>query len=255
MCVQISRPHSGEVLILDSGTGIRALGNHLVQNDSKLSGHLFLTHPHWDHLQGFPFFKPIYDPKTSLKVHLPRQPRGSCRDILAGQMTETYFPVTPDMLQANIEYITQPPDRTSYGDFSVEFILANHHTNTAIYKFYIDDKKLIFAPDNEIIPFDMKSEEGVNESLKEFVADADLVIHDGQYSREMYEKKQNWGHSDRKSTIDLMREAGVSNLILTHHDPDSNDSHLSTVQNDLQVKYGEDFNSLQLAYEDLVLDI
>lgn len=254
-CVQISRSESGEVLILDSGTGIRNLGNHLIREGEQLTGHLFVTHPHWDHLQGFPFFKPIYDANTSLKVHLPRQPRGSCKDILAGQMTETYFPVTPEMLNADIEYVTQAPEKTHYDSFAVEFILANHHTNTAIYKFHFGNKQLVFAPDNEIIPFEEKGQKGMNRALTDFVEGADLVIHDGQYSLETYQNKKDWGHSAWQSTIEFMREAEVPNLILTHHDPDSDDSYLDTVQNDIQRKYAEDFDSLILAYEKLVVDL
>lgn len=252
-CVQIKRGQDENVLILDSGTGIRNLGNRLIGNGNAVEGHLFVTHPHWDHLQGFPFFKPIYDEKTNLKVHLPEQPRGNCKEILAGQMTETYFPVTPDMLHADILYITQPQTLQEYEGFSVEFMLANHHTNTAIYKFHMGDKQIVFAPDNEVVPSDDDGKNEFNETLKAYVDGADLLIHDGQYNRDSYKSKKNWGHSAWEVVVELIRDIDLPHLILTHHDPEAGDKVLSERQDYIQEKYGKDFESIQLAYEQLTL--
>lgn len=254
-CVQIKRDQEDRVLILDSGTGIRNLGNSLVGNGNTVDGHLFVTHPHWDHLQGFPFFKPIYEEETNLNVHLPEQPRGNCKDILAGQMTETYFPVTPEMLHAHIRYITQPNILQEYEDFSVEFMLANHHTNTAIYKFHLEDKQIVFAPDNEIVPSNESGKIELNESLREYVNGADLLIHDGQYNRDIYKTKKNWGHSAWEAVVELFRDIDLPHLILTHHDPEAGDFLLSERQDHIQDRYGEDFESVQLAYEQLTVNI
>jgi phosphoribosyl 1,2-cyclic phosphodiesterase len=186
---------------------------------------------------------------------LPQQPGGSCKEILAGQMTETYFPVTPEMLNADIRYITQPPEQLEYDDFKIEFMLANHHTNTAIYKLHFQDTVIVFAPDNEIIASHDDSKHSVNQSLIDFVQGADLVIHDGQYSREAYRDKKSWGHSARQNTIELMRKAEVPKLVITHHDPDSDDHYLQQEQNRIEDRYGGDFDYLQLAYEQLNINI
>ncbi len=254
-CVQIKSDREENILILDSGTGIRNLGNALFGNTNAVNGHLFVTHPHWDHLQGFPFFKPIYDEKTNLKVHLPKQPRGNCKEILAGQMTETYFPVTPEMLHADIRYITQPKTLQEYENFSVEFMLANHHTNTAIYKFHLENKQVVFAPDNEIVPPDEDGNSEFNETLKNYIDGADVLIHDGQYNRDSYKNKKNWGHSAWEVVVELVRDIDLPRLVLTHHDPEAGDFLLSERQDYIQEKYGDDFESIQLAYEKLTLNV
>ncbi len=250
-CVQIDRSKEKSLLILDSGTGIRNLGNSLVDRDRLVHGHLFVTHPHWDHLQGFPFFKPIYDEDASLKVHLPRQPRGTCKQILAGQMTETYFPVTPDMLHADIEYITQPKERQIYDGFSVEFMLANHHTNTAIYKFHFDDNIVVFAPDNEVVPAGDNRSSVFTQSFRQFVDGADVLIHDAQYNRDGYQKKRNWGHSAWEEVVEQVRDLDLSHLLLTHHDPDASDDVLTERQEIIEQQYKRDFESIRLAHEQL----
>jgi phosphoribosyl 1,2-cyclic phosphodiesterase len=148
-CVQVTIRDSEDYLILDSGSGIRTLGNALVQHGREVHGHIFITHAHWDHIQGFPFFRPIYEPASSLAIHMPRQKLGGCKTVLTTQFTPTYFPVTVDMLNARIQYVTQESEPVQYDGYTMEFMMANHPVETAIYKFTHEGKTVVYAPDNE----------------------------------------------------------------------------------------------------------
>jgi len=248
-CLQVDIAHSDEVLILDSGTGIRNLGTMLDDTPGKIQGRIFITHPHWDHIQGFPFFKPIYGSKNKFTIHMPEQEEGGCKEILAGHLTKTFFPVTLEMIDANLEYVTQSSTEIDYGSYSVEFMLANHTTNTAIYKIRVNGSVIIFCPDNELNPEDVEKGTDFYSRLKTFFEGADILVHDGQYSLESYENKRGWGHSAWQTVVDFARSAGVKNLFITHHDPDSTDGALAHLEKTLQQQFANDFESIQLAKE------
>lgn len=250
-CVEIRMPDSDEVFILDSGSGIRNLGNSLIKEKRQLNGRIFITHPHWDHIQGFPFFKPIYAPNNEFSVHMPQQISGGCKEVLAGQMTYTYFPVTPEMLHSRIEYVTQQSQLEDYGSYKIEFMLANHPVTTAMYKIHIKDMVIIFAPDNELIPNETEDKNPFYRHLKEFFHGADLLIHDAQYSRSNYGPRKNWGHSAWEEAVELCADLDVRHLYLTHHDPDSSDEELQSWDKATE-SYASHFESLQFAKEGMV---
>lgn len=250
-CVQVHLPDSDEVLILDSGTGIRNLGNQLYEHDKELHGRIFITHPHWDHIQGFPFFKPIFGHHNHFRIHMPRQEGGGCKEVLAGHLTKTFFPVTLEMIDANLEYITQPKARTEYKGYAVEFMLANHPIQTAIYKIHVGGKQIVFSPDNELNPNgeNAHNDETFYERLMEFFKDVDVLIHDAQYNRKGYKTRLGWGHSAWEDVVEFADAAGVKHLFITHHDPDSDDVQLQVLDNHLQCKFEDRFESIQLAKE------
>ncbi|MCW9708748.1 MBL fold metallo-hydrolase [Fodinibius salsisoli] len=248
-CVQIHIPGSDEQLILDSGTGIRKLGNKLSGQNQNIRGHIFITHPHRDHLQGFPFFRPLYSSGNNFEIHMPEQEQGSCREIFTEHHSKTFFPVSLDMMNAHLTFVDQPPERTTYEGFEVEFMRANHSTNTAIYKFHLDGRQLIFAPDNELVPEDLEEDWGHKERIREFFQDADILIHDAQYDLEAYKHKQGWGHSAWQQVIKVARETGVAKLLLTHHDPSSDDEKLYQLDEHIQEEYGAYFDIIELAKE------
>lgn len=248
-CLEIDIPGTEEMLILDSGTGIRNLGNSIVDRSGKIRGRIFITHPHWDHIQGFPFFKPIYGSKNYFAIHMPDQgEEGKCKDILDGHLTKTFFPVTLDMIDANLEYVTQPQDRINYEHYEVEFILANHTVQTAVYKIHIDNKQIVYCPDNEIGAID-EEDSDFQTRMKEFVQGVDLLIHDGQYNRKSYQEKKGWGHSAWEHVVKFAKAAEVQRLFITHHDPDSDDEKLLALDEYLRVEYDRSFIEVGLAKE------
>lgn len=248
-CMQIHIPNSDQILILDSGTGIRNLGNQLVKTQKKISGRIFITHPHWDHIQGFPFFKPIYGSTNHFEIHMPPQVNGGCKEILSGHLTKTFFPVTLEMIDANLVYITQKERKKAYEGYEVEFMLANHTINTAIYKIHVDGKQIVFCPDNELNPINEKSNAYFYKKLKDFFLDVDVLVHDAQYDRFSYKNKRGWGHSAWEDVVDFALRSRVKNLFLTHHDPDSYDEKLQKLEKKLQENYKDSFESIQLAKE------
>lgn len=255
-CLQIHLPNNTETLILDSGTGIRNLGNKLMDEQADIDGHIFITHPHWDHIQGFPFFKPIYESENHFVIHMPEQVNGqSCRDILSGHLTKTFFPVTLDMIDANLEYATETGKRTSYDGYEIEFINANHTINTAIYKVHIGGREIVYCPDNELNISEEPPRPGFYDELKAFFQDVDLLIHDGQYNRQTYEGKAGWGHSAWEQVVDFARDCDVERLFITHHDPDSDDEYLTELDKQIHREFAEDFAKVQLAREGETISI
>lgn len=253
-CVQVEIPGSDELLILDSGTGIRNLGNHLMRyKNGSIKGQVFITHPHWDHIQGFPFFKPFYDGSNKFTVRMPEQYRGGAQDILAGHLTKTFFPVTLDMLDANLEYITQREEREDFEHYSVDYLVANHPTKTAIYRFDIKGFRIIYASDNEL-PL-TSSPIRFLDQFSEFIEDADLLIHDGQFCLEKYETRKGWGHSAWERTLEIARKSRVKRLFITHHDPDSNDRDLDHIAEILEKENRGSFEQLQLTHEGMVVKL
>jgi phosphoribosyl 1,2-cyclic phosphodiesterase len=247
-CLEITAPGMDELLIFDSGTGIRNLGNHLERLDEiSCKGHIFITHPHWDHIQGFPFFKPFYSSKNKFTIHLPEQYRGGAQEILSGHLTKTFFPVTLVMLDATIEYVTQKEERVDYGHYSIEYFVANHSTKTAIYKIRIGGRVIVYASDNEL-PLKTTPIRFV-EKFQEFVKDADILIHDAQYTLQQYKEREGWGHSAWERVIEVVKPTGVKNLYLTHHDPDTNDAELERRDRRLQQYVGAPFDNISLTRE------
>lgn len=247
-CVQIEIPGSDRLLILDSGTGIRNLGNSIRQySDKPVSGDIFITHPHWDHIQGFPFFSPFYEKENSFRIHLPEQYRGGAEEILSGHLTKTFFPVTLNMLASELTYVTQGEEAMDVDSFTVDYLVANHSTKTAIYRFKIFGYTIIYAPDNEL-PLTSSPLRFVDRFC-EFIENCDLLIHDGQYGLEMYKTREGWGHSARERVVELARKSSVKRLLLTHHDPDSSDLELKEVSDKLQSYRHNPFLEIGLAKE------
>lgn len=228
-CIQISVPGMDEFLIADCGTGFRNLGNELDSNGKSLMGKIFITHPHWDHLQGFPFFKPFYDSKNCFEVYMPPQDGVGCKEILQGHLSNTFFPVSIDMLESELDCITFEKAKLDFAKYSVEFMWANHTVPTAIYKFTINGIVIIFAPDNELpINIDSDNKAFVDE-FRAFVKGANVLIHDAQFTKEQHEQRLGWGHSNWETVIDLTKDLGIRRLCLTHHDPDHSDDTLDRI--------------------------
>ena len=254
-CLQIESDSFSELLIVDCGTGLRNLGNKLSEKDTPSNGRIFVTHPHWDHLQGFPFFKPFYDDKCWFRVYLPPQNQVGCKEILQGHMSNTFFPVTIDMLEADMQCETFEPGKLNFDGYSVEYMWAKHTINTAIFKFNIGGKIIIFAPDNEIPLDDTKESNVFIAEFQEFIKNADVLIHDAQFNMQQHIDRIGWGHSCWERVIEKTLYQGVKRLYLTHHDPDSNDEYLNELDNHVLDEYGHGFEYIGVAREGQAIDL
>lgn len=219
-------------LFLDAGTGIVEAGNRLVSRSEAIEGRILITHAHSDHIQGIPFFKPLYQPQHQFSIHMPEQAGQNCEQVLKMLMAPAFFPVSTDAFNAKISYETQQPGTTAYPEgYSVTSLKANHPGNTFMYKIRIGDTDIVYCPDNEFIPDD----EAMRSSMFDFFEGCDLVIHDSHESRLSYEIKRGWGHSAWEDIAGLAYEAGVNQLYLTHHAPESTDADLDQRQQALSL--------------------
>jgi len=227
-CVELTI--NGELFIIDAGTGIRELGFDLMKRaaGAPIQGRLFIGHTHWDHIQGFPFFTPLFLPTTKFEVYGMHGTSSSFKDVLAGQMHPTYFPLQLKDLGAKPEFheMTGP---VQAGPVKVTYHFLNHPGITVGYRFEYDGKVVSYISDHE--PYgslNVKGEFSDKEdaAIARFVAGSDLLICEAQYTSEEYRVKRGWGHSTFADVLDLAQKAGVKRMALFHHDPLHDDAKL-----------------------------
>ena len=240
-CVEVTTEGGGR-LILDCGTGARQLGIELLATAPKpLQGSILLGHTHWDHIQGFPFFKPVFVPGNSFAVWAPQGGSRSLQETLSGQMEFTYFPIELGQLPAQITYHELAEGTYEISGARVTTQYLNHPAVTLGYRIEADGAVVVYITDHE--PFSDNlwrgdSEPGRIDSMvhegdrrhARFMAGADLVIHDAQYTPEEYASKKTWGHSTYEYVVDVAAAAGVKRVALTHHDPEHNDLFVADIE-------------------------
>ena len=244
-CVELTTP-TGGVVVLDCGTGARPLGNRLVDRASgPLSATILLTHTHWDHIQGFPFFAPLFQPDNHFKVYGPEGAHLSLRDVLAGQMEHQYFPVELDQLAARISYEDLGEGTHEIDGLRVHAQQMNHPSPTLGYRIEAEGRSICYLSDHEPY-FEGIWREGAprrkTESILEegdrrhasYMQGADVVIHEAQYTPQEYPSKRHWGHSTYVYVVELAALAGVRRLFLTHHDPSHDDDFIARVEREAQ---------------------
>lgn len=218
------RSARGTLVIIDGGSGLHGLGLKLLSDGGRhLAGHILISHTHWDHIQGVPFFAPFFIPGNSWDIYGPNGLNQSLRDTLAGQMQHTYFPVTPDDFGASIRYHDLVEGTFEIEDIKVTTQYLNHPALTLGYRLEADGATLVYCCDHEPFSRDVAEGQrefyGLDQQHAEFIAGADLLIHDAQYTAAEYPSKVGWGHSSTEFVVRLARHAGVKHLVLTHHDP------------------------------------
>src|SRR5918996_5997685 len=231
-CVEV-RADDGTLIILDCGTGARELGRHLLDSVPRpMHLHLLISHTHWDHIQGFPFFDPAFLPDTELNIYAPRDFRQSLEETLSGQMQYPYFPVTLHDLRSRIHFTELEEGFFRVGEVLVETQYLNHTAPTIAYRMSSRGATVAYVTDHE--PF-WKSEDGIlhhpgDQRHIAFMRGADLVIHDAQYTHEEYANRLGWGHSTIEYATDVALAAGARRLALFHHDPGHDDPAMERIE-------------------------
>ncbi|MDT8316446.1 MAG: MBL fold metallo-hydrolase [bacterium] len=224
-CLEI-RSKNDDVIIVDAGSGIRKLGATLLKEGKKDINILF-THVHWDHLLGFPFFKPIYFKGTKIKMYGCPFARESVRQMIAESMSAPYFPIGFNDVAADISGHEICNEPFSIGSVMIHPIVLSHPNRGLGYRFEEDGKSFVFLTDNEL---SFKHEGGLDyKDYLEFSAGADLLVHDAEYSEDEYKITRMWGHSTYKDALKLALEAGVMSFGLFHHNQERADEALDEI--------------------------
>lgn len=224
-CVEV-RSSSGTRVVIDCGTGAHGLGQHLVASSggAAVDGHLLISHTHWDHIQGLPFFAPLFVAGNTWHIYGPRGLGNSIRDTLAGQMQYTYFPITTDDMGASVDYHDLVEGVFEIDDITVTTQYLNHPALSLAYRLEVDGASIVYASDHEPHHRDLAHGGDISISAADtnhaaFLEGADLLIHDAQYLAAEYPQRVGWGHSTVEYVIDVARRADVARVVLYHHDP------------------------------------
>lgn len=240
-CVELTTD-SGALFIFDCGTGARPLAADLrARGTQPIHANILLGHTHWDHIQGFPFFTTAFQQGNSVAIYGPEGSGGSLHEVLAGQMEYTYFPIELNQLPAKITSHDLTEGIHTISGVRVATQYLHHPAMTLGYRVEADGVAVVYLVDHE--PFSdqlwkANAEPGRLASIlhegdrrhAKFMANADLVIHDAQYTPEEYVSKKTWGHSTYEYAVELAAAAGVKQLALTHHDPDHHDQFVSEME-------------------------
>jgi phosphoribosyl 1,2-cyclic phosphodiesterase len=244
-CLEL-RLDDEKLIIFDAGTGIRSFGDHLINNGESVKAHLFITHPHWDHIQGFPFFKPAFIPGNELTIVGTERLEKSLSEIISEQMNRIYFPVQLHDLKAKIAFVPiRDEGEMQVHDALMKIMFVNHPGFTVGYRLEYRGKIFVYVSDNE--PFDRAAAATLtnfeprvkekfnaatgdpNQRVFDFCRDADVLIHDTTYTPEEYIDRVGWGHSDYLFTLRVANEANVKRLYLFHHDQNHSDDKVDEI--------------------------
>ena len=231
-CVQVTSP-KGTLVIIDCGTGAHDLGQSLVANSAgPLRGSILISHTHWDHIQGFPFFAPLFVRGSQWDIYGPAGLGQSLRETLAGQMQYSYFPVTLDELGASIRFHDLAEGSFEIDDVRIRTLYLNHPALTLGYRLETANACMVYACDHE--PFSrlpgVSAPIHENDRLhSEFLTGADLVIHDAQFTDAEYAAKKGWGHSPVEYVAEMGLSADIKQLAFTHHDPGRTDDDIDRI--------------------------
>jgi phosphoribosyl 1,2-cyclic phosphodiesterase len=243
-CVQVNF-NQGPLFILDAGSGIREFGNELLQSKKYIKAYIFISHFHWDHIQGLPFFRPAFDPNNNFTILGTDDPAIKLDKIISLQMDPTYFPITIEDMKAKINFRSIKEESFDIEKVNIQTIYLNHPGYALGFRITFKGKSIVYISDNEPFQYDfiennsstnkIKKTDDIekafnnfieekDQNLVEFCRDTDLLIHDTQYFPEEYKEKVTWGHSPFNYTVYLAIKSHVKKLVLFHHDPDHDDN-------------------------------
>ncbi|MBN1881967.1 MAG: MBL fold metallo-hydrolase [Deltaproteobacteria bacterium] len=219
--------NSGDTIILDAGTGIRRLGAEAYQK-GKTDFHILFTHGHWDHLFGLPYFKPLHNSSTRLWLYGYRGKEGAVRDLISSLLSPPHFPVDYENITARREYRNGDGSEYRIGTITIRSIPISHPGGGLGYRLTEGDTTMVFLTDNEL-GYEHPGRATYDEYL-EFCRDADLLIHDAEFTPMEYGRVRSWGHSSYADAVDLAADAGVKRLCLWHHNHERSDEGLARIE-------------------------
>jgi len=224
LCISLSVDDE-PLLIFDAGTGITGLGDHLsAQKVPRVTAKLFISHPHWDHINAMPFFAPLYVQGNEVEIIGPAHGHMSFREIVSAQMDDVYFPVTIREFAARVYFRDMREETLRFGNFEIQSMLLNHPGSCLGYRVTHNGRSVCYVTDNEIYPADaLFFNPEYEERLVNFMRDTDILITDCAYLDEEYIEKSGWGHSCTREITLLADKARVCSLHLVHHDPSQDD--------------------------------
>lgn len=250
-CLDLVAP-DGTQFILDCGTGLRMLGNRWNAENSvrPAETHIFVTHYHWDHIQGLPFFAPLYVDKNEFQFYSFRSKflgRDSLRQVFETQMALPYFPVDFSSMSAKRKFRELEGGETFLvGENKVTARHINHPQGCLGFRIETPAGTIVYATDNE------PGDPALEKSLRELAAGADIFVNDAQFTpSQLATSKKGWGHSSWKEGVNIAREVGAKTLVLFHHDPDSTDRAVDGILRDAR----EEFDSVFAASEGMVITL
>ena len=225
-CVSLELANQ-DLLIFDGGSGIYGLGQHLAKVREHTNARLLISHPHWDHINGLPYFQPLYKPGNSIEICGPAPDAETLKRMVFGQMDYPHFPVTPQEFGSNVRFNPLAEGQWIYGDYKIETICLTHPGQCLGFKVTSKKHTYCYITDNEIFP---ATSEHFNERsldlLQDFVRGADILTIDTTYRDDDYQSHMGWGHSRTKEVIELAHAASVKNVHLFHHDPSHHDKEI-----------------------------
>jgi phosphoribosyl 1,2-cyclic phosphodiesterase len=228
-CLEIQLPE-GDIVILDAGTGIRKLGLDLIQHgppNPKI--HLFLTHFHWDHIQGIPFFAPLFD-NGSVSIYSGTHPE-LLKEALVGLMRYPYFPIDFEALPSKHAIVDLGEDPAKIGDLTIYPFPVNHPQGACGFRLERQGATIVYAPDRE------HGHSKLDGIFLKYAEGADILVPDSQYTPEEFQRFKGWGHSTWTEAARVARESKAEQLILFHHDPEHDDAQLTGIVNEARAEF------------------
>lgn len=234
-CVLISGVDEGiNSIIMDAGTGIRKLGKEIASGEINVGDRINLgfTHFHWDHIQGFPFFDPAYDPSSLIRISTMGERKiQNLKDIFSTQMQSIYFPVQLDNMGAQMEFIKyESNELVGEKGALVSVKEVQHPGGCMALRVEYNKKSVVFCTDVE-------HPNGIDQNVVDLAMNTDVLIHEAQYTDEELEAHRGWGHSSYRQAIEVAERCNVKQLIITHHDPDHDDDFLLKMEKKSQERF------------------
>ncbi|MGA7723395.1 MAG: MBL fold metallo-hydrolase [Ignavibacteriaceae bacterium] len=234
-CVEIKNKDKN-LIILDAGSGLRELGKQIAQNRIEDSIHIFISHYHWDHIQGIPFFIPLYEKGNNITFYGEGSSGKKVKEMLSQQMTSTYFPINIDEVASKTNFVEIKTNSIyQIGNIRVETRRANHPSPTISFKLTECNKNFVYMTDNELYikdstqGYSQKEILNKNKELIDFCSGCDYLIHDSMYDEISVLGKKGWGHSGNITLAHFSLLAKVKNLVLFHYNPDYCDEKIESL--------------------------